>query len=250
MNAIGLGGALKAALLAALLAALVATAWHAVATEPIIDRAIELEEARHGGEHEDEPIVGRGAQRVGLGLALLLYGLSWAFAVGAVFALAQDRLPGATLGRRAALLALAAAWALALLPALTYPANPPGVGDPETIGLRQGLYVVVLVLGVLGTMAAIALGQRLRGRLGSSAWPVTLVAYAAYCAALYATLPPNPDPTPIPADLLAAFRLRSVLGLLIYWGVFAAAFGFLIDRRASRAAGSHRPRTLPEAGQA
>ena len=144
MNPIGLGGALKAAVLAAVLAALAAIAWHAIATEPLIDRAIELEGARHAGEHREEPIVGRGAQRVGLGLALLLYGVSWALALGGTLVLAQDRLPGPTLGRRAALLALAAAWAFAVLPALKYPANPPGVGDPETIGLRQGLYVAVL----------------------------------------------------------------------------------------------------------
>ena len=250
MNAIGLGGALKAALLAAVLAALMATAWHAVATEPVIDRAIELEVARHGGEHEEEPIVSRAAQRVGLGLALLLYGVSWALALGGTLVLAQDRLPGPTLGRRAALLALAAAWAFAVLPALKYPANPPGVGDPETIGLRQGLYVAVLALGVVGAVAALALGRRLHGRLGSAAWLVALVAYGAYCAVLYVALPPNPDPTPIPADLLAAFRLRSVVGLLIYWGLFAAAFGLLVDRRASRAPRNRRRRTLPEAGQA
>ena len=47
-----------AAILAAVLAALVATVWHVVATEPLIDRAIALEDARHAGEAErEEPIV-------------------------------------------------------------------------------------------------------------------------------------------------------------------------------------------------
>ena len=110
--------------------------------------------------------------------------------------------------------------------------------------------MALLALGALGAAAALVLGPRLRGRLGPSAWPLALVAYAAYCAVLYLTLPPNPDPTPVPADLLAAFRLRSVLGLVLYWGVFAAAFGLLVNRRASRNGARPRPRTLPEAGQA
>ena len=216
----------------------------AVAGEGPIGRAIALEA---GGSGE---VFSRGAQQAGGAAGALLFGMAAGALMAVVFALVRHRMAAADDWRAAVTLAATSFATVFLVPFLRYPANPPGVGDPETIGLRQGLYVVVLVLGVLGTMAAIALGQRLRGQLGSSAWPVTLVAYAAYCAALYATLPPNPDPTPIPADLLAAFRLRSVLGLLIYWGVFAAAFGLLVNRRASRNGARPRPRTLPEAGQA
>lgn len=250
-----LGGALKAAVVAAMLAALVATAWHALVTEPLIDRAIKLEEARHGGETE-EPIVSRGAQRVGLGLALGLYGVSWALALGALFTLARAHLPGRSDGHRAALLGLVAFWAVALFPFLKYPANPPGVGDPDTIATRQILYFATLALSALGAFAALALGRRLRaggteGWVGRAAWPIALGAYAVYCAALYAVLPPNLDPTPVPADLLLGFRLSSALGLAAYWLVFSTAFGLLVGRWSDRASTRGRnPRPAPEPGQA
>jgi len=44
-----------------------------------------------------------------------------------------------------ALLALAAFITIALVPMLKYPANPPAVGNPDTIGPRTGLYLSMLV---------------------------------------------------------------------------------------------------------
>ncbi len=223
-----------AAVLGGVLAALVATAWHEVVTEPLVDQAIQLEEARHGGEAE-APVVSRRTQRFGLGLALVLYGASWGLALGGVFALAQRWLPGGSPGRRAVALALAASWGLALLPFLKYPANPPGVGDPETIGMRQALYFALLGLGSLGAPAALAVGNGLSARvrpgwIAGAAWPIAIAGYLVYCGVIYVALPPNPDPTPIPIELLNGFRLRSGLGLLIFWAVFAAAFGYLARR--------------------
>jgi predicted cobalt transporter CbtA len=229
MNArLGLGASLKAALLAAVVAALLATTWHWVVTEPLIDAAIELEQAHHDGEAA-ESVVSRPTQRLGLGLALLLYGVSWALALGGLFSLIQAHLPGGSVGRRAALLGGLAGWTFALLPFLKYPASPPGVGDPDTIGVRQMLYFGILALGVLGAAGTLFAGRRLSGR-GRTGWPIALVGYAVYCLVLYLVLPPNPDPTPIPADLLAGFRLRSGLGLVLYWFAFAVLFGMLVER--------------------
>jgi predicted cobalt transporter CbtA len=239
-----LNAALKAAVLAAVVAALVVTVWHQVVTERLIDAAIELEGAAHVAEAE-EPVVSRGAQRVGLGLALLLYGVSWALVLGAVFTLVQRWLPGGSLGWRATALVALAAWAFALLPFLKYPASPPGVGDPETIGARQALYLAVIVLGALGAVGALLLGHRLEGH-GALGWLAALAAYAAYAALIFLALPPNPDSTPIPADLLAAFRLRTGLGLVLFWAVFAAAFGLLVGRWASPASVGRRPPIVRE----
>src|SRR5438067_12367802 len=86
---LGLGTALKAAVLAALLAALIAAAFHELVSEPLIEQAIQLEAARQPGQPEEE-VVSRPVQRAGLVLALALYGVTWALALGGVFALAQE----------------------------------------------------------------------------------------------------------------------------------------------------------------
>ena len=252
-SSLSLTSSLKAAVLAAVLAALCATAWHSVVTEPVIDAAIELEEARHssGAGDAEQPMVSRNAQRWGLGLALMLYGLSWALALGGVFALSQGGLPGGSAGWRAALLALATFSSVALLPFLKYPPNPPGVGDPETIATRQVLYFGLLALAVLGAGAAFVLERRL-ATSGRPSGPIAFLVYAAYCALLYVALPPNPDPVAVPADLMSSFRLRSGVGLALYWAMFIAAFVWLVQRwtepRGRNALSSPRQPAVPSSG--
>ncbi len=242
---LGLGTSLKAACLAALLAALLATAWHQIATEPLIDQAIVLEGARAAAEHPDaaeEPeVVSRSLQKVGLGLAYLLYGLTWAFILGATFFRAQEILPGRTPALRAGLLGLTAFWAVALLPSLKYPANPPGVGDPNTLDQRQALYFGLIAIAVLGALAAWALWRTLRARrpadwLANNGGWLALGLYAVLCLAAALVLAPNSDPTPVPPDLLFGFRAFSILGHVVFWGTFSAAFGTLVHRWSTRPA--------------
>lgn len=243
MPQIGLGAALKAALLATVLAALIASVWHEIVSEPLIDRAIQLEEARHADAME-EPVVSRGVQKfVGLPLALMLYGLSYALALGAVLSVAQQHLPGDSLGRRAAFLALIVFWGVALLPSLKYPANPPGVGGPGTLHWRETMYYGLSALAVAAAIPALVFWNRVRGRapvriLRQRGGWVAVGAYLLLCLALYLAFPANPDPVPIPAELVAGFRLRSVLGLAMFWGGFALVFGLLVERFG---AGRHAP---------
>jgi predicted cobalt transporter CbtA len=232
-------------LLAAVVAALLATAWHEVVSEPLIEQAIQIEEARQPGVAE-EPVVSRPVQRAGLGLALVLYGITWGLAVGGVFSLAQEHLPGDSFGKRALLFALAVGWAVALLPFLKYPSNPPGVGDPSTLQDRQFWYFASMVLGSLGALAATLLARRMdAGRAsGQSArhpWMIALIAYAVFCVALLVVLPSSSDAAPLPADLLYGFRLRSFLGLVVFWGAFAAVFGHFVQRWSRVASPAPRP---------
>src|SRR5207244_4115068 len=82
--------------------------------------------------HEEMPIVSRDVQKLGLFLGWFLYAVGWACLFGAIYFLAQKWLPGSATWQRGLAMAALAYWAIALLPFLKYPANPPGVGDPAT----------------------------------------------------------------------------------------------------------------------
>ena len=230
MTGPSLGTILKAALLAGLAAGLTVAIFHALATEPVIERAIELEAARASGPAEAEPpLVSRQAQQAGLFVGFVVYGLTWAALFGLAYHLIQQR--GAPGDRRQRLLvALGAYWAVGLLPFLKYPANPPGVGDPETIGYRQALYLAFLGLSVVATVLAVLLGRRLAsGRAdGPRAWPLTLALVAGFGAVLYLALPGNPDPVELPAELVNTFRLLSLVGLTLFWAVLGLFFALLV----------------------
>jgi hypothetical protein len=233
-----LGGVLRTAIVAGLVAGLVASVFHQVLTEAVIDRAIAAEEARAAaqpGHGHDEPVVGRGGQKVGLVVGLLFYGLIWGLLVGvAVYATRDWVPPGWSLGRRGLVVGGLVGWSVALFPFLKYPANPPGVGEPETIGYRQSLYLGFIVLAVLGLAVAASLRRRTAtGDAGG--WIAPVAFYAAWALGLYVLMPPNPDPVQISEAILRPFRALSLTGLVVFWGAFALVLAYLGRQRAHAA---------------
>jgi predicted cobalt transporter CbtA len=221
-----LGAVMRAALIAGVLAGLTAAVFHFVLTEPLIDRAITLETLRHQAEGTyAEPVVSRGTQQAGLFVGYVLYGVTWSLLFGAAFHLVQRWLPGSTPLRRGLILALLGYWSVALLPGLKYPANPPGVGDPETIGYRQALYLGLLALSVAGTAVAVLAAYRARRGWWPSAAVLVVVA-----GLVFLVLPGNPDTIGMPADIVRPFQLLSDAGLTLFWAVMGLAFGLLLPR--------------------
>ena len=232
MTELSLGSTLRAAILAAFFASLVVAGFHRVATEPVIDQAITLEEAAGHDDHAaaDEPIVTRAAQRIGLFFGMVLYGVTWALFFSVAYQLFQRWLPANTAAGRATLLVLAAYLGVALFPFLKYPANPPGVGEPESIALRQGLYLLAIAIGLAGVGLALGIARRLQSRGDATRWLASAGFLAGFGLVAFVVLPANPDPIRLPADIITAFRSLSLLGLTLFWLLFGAAFSWLVRR--------------------
>lgn len=230
-------------LLLGLVAGLIAGAFAFAFGEPRIESAIALEEAAaapagHAGhadeahDHGDGAVVGRPVQKAGLLLATGLYGL----AVGGVFALVYASLRGRVGPRSEGGLGLAAAGvafvAVILVPFVKYPANPPAVGDPETINGRTLLYVVMVLVGLAATAIAVMTARQVT----SGPWARWIAAVSAFLAPVVAAwlLLPAVDEVPegFPATLLWEFRLASLGTQLVFWVAFGALFGWACDRAA------------------
>jgi len=243
-----LGFLLRRGLAAGAVAGVVAAAVIWLVVEPVLRRALALEaaETAHAGHHE-EPLVSRGAQVVGGALTTVVVGVLFGVVFAVVFARLRHRLPGGTDVGRSVVLAALGFGVFSLLPAVTYPANPPGVGDPATVTERTLLYVLSVLMGLLVvTVAAMvhrAIGGR-RLRPGQVVGVDALVVGAGLVAVL-TLLPPSPDPVPagLPADLLWDFRLASLAQLGSMWGTLGLAFGLLLDARAAEPAVQERTST-------
>jgi len=219
---------LKAAVLAGLLAGLAAAGFHWIFTEPLIDRAVEMEEhAREfSGASPAAPVIGRPVQKLGLFIGFLLYGGAWGILFGL---LAYAIRPWfADMGRQGFFLSVLLGWTVAIFPLLKYPANPPGVGATETIGYRQELFLVFIALSLIGTFAA--LGVERSFRRSSRARVVVLVIYLIYLVVIFLTLPFNPDEVRLPVKLVGEFRILSLLGQLLFWTTMGGAFCWLCGR--------------------
>lgn len=234
-------------LLIGLLAGLIAGGFAFTFGEPRVDSAIALEEAaaahhpagtaEHSHDEEEAP-VSRPGQKAGLFLATGLYGL----AVGGIFALVFAGLRGRVGPRSDGRLGLVAAGtafvAVILVPFLKYPANPPAVGDPETINSRTLLYVVMILVG----LAATAIGVATARRVTAGPWARGVAAGVAFLVpviAAWVLLPTvNEVPDGFPATLLWEFRLASLGTQLVFWAAFGVLFGWASDR-------ASRPATVP-----
>lgn len=231
---------LLAVILAGILAGLVAGVFHFVVTEPVIEQAITQEAAMHPEEADEPPVVTRDVQRTGGIVGWVLYGLFMSAIFGAVYALQRPRFGRVGLVLNGLLAALAAYWLVGLAPFLKYPANPPGVGDPETITYRQTLFVLFWVLSVGGALVAGWAYRLLGTRLAApQRWLAVGGVYALYVVLLFSLMPANPDSVTMPAALVSEFRVLSLVGLTLFWLVLGVAFGLLLNslaRPAARAA--------------
>jgi hypothetical protein len=219
-------------MLAGILAGLFAASFAFLAGEPSVDRAIAFETAaaQTAGKSEEPEIVSRAVQRgAGLLTAATVYGAGLGGLFALAFAFANGRVGALEPRAVAALLAVAGFAAVALIPGLKYPPNPPSIGDPETIGARTALYFTMLFSSLLAMILACILKGVLARRLGG--WGAGLVSACAFLAAVVAAalvLPPvNEVPDNFPADLLWRFRLASFGAQAVLWSVLGLCFGAL-----------------------
>src|SRR5215212_5378893 len=160
--------------------------------ERSISRAIALEHARAGGEPTHE-MFSRHVQLAGGAVGTLIAGAAFGVIFAVVFAAIRHRLAGRDDWRRATTLAFVAFVTVSLVPWLKYPANPPAVGDPDTIDQRTALYMVMLVWSVVAAWAGWRLHRwlRARGVADHLRLPAVLLAWPAIVGTGFALLPGN-----------------------------------------------------------
>jgi predicted cobalt transporter CbtA len=236
-------------MLVGLLAGLLVFGFGRIVGEPPVDRAITFEAAldaakakaneAKGMPVEEEPeLVSRPVQAGwGLFTGVVVYATAFGGLFALVFAVADRRV--GKLGPRAvsALLAGAGFVAVYVVPNLKYPANPPSVGEPDTIGVRTALYFIMMALSVAAMAGATMLRQRLAAR--HDGWNATLVAGGCYVVAMIVVQRLLPDidevPDDFPAVVLWQFRMASLGMQLVMWTTIGLVFGALTHRAAMAA---------------
>jgi hypothetical protein len=239
-------------MLAGLLAGVIGFCFASLVGEAPENTAIAFEAYVEYTVHHEEPeaeLVSRPLQSTaGLGTGTLIYGVALGGIFALVFVAAYGRLAPLAARGTAALVGGLGFTAIYLAPFLKYPANPPSVGDPDTISFRTGLYLVMVLVSVAAMVLAVMLRQRLVQRFGG--WDATLIAGGVYLAVLavcYLALPAINEvpqealPTVIdavtdadvtfPPTVLWAFRVSSLGLQVVIWSTIALVFGVLAQRQ-------------------
>ncbi|CAE6755948.1 hypothetical protein R69658_02938 [Paraburkholderia aspalathi] len=229
------GKLLVRGMLAGIAAGLLTFGFARLVGEPQVDQAISFEEKADAakGEAPEPELVSRGTQ-AGLGLltGVVTYGAAFGGLFSLVFAYAYGRV--GTLSARAlsAWLALGAFITLVIVPNIKYPANPPSVGDPETIGMRTGLFFLMIAISLAAMVFSLKVRRRAALKLG--AWNGSIVAgvvFVAIIAAVQLSMPTiNEVPAAFPAVLLWKFRIAAIGMQVIMWTTVGLLFGALVER--------------------
>ena len=220
-------------LLAGIICGLILGGTNLVVTEPFIDQAIDIEiqnaivEGENIGSIE-EITKYRIWQKGGQVLAASILGLSLGSLFALVYAFAWPSIPGSNGIKKGLFLAAIIWFTIFLMPFLKYPANPPTVGDPETIFYRQSLYLVFMATSGLGALVLAFLYKKLSNKKPRKF--IVPVLYGAYISAIFVIMPPNPDLITTPMDLVNNFRIASALTITLFWFLLGAIFGVLWDK--------------------
>ncbi len=222
-------------MLSGLVAGLLALVFAHIFGEPSVVSAIDFESAAQAaaGEAPEPASVSRAVQStIGLATAVLVYAVAFGGLFSLAFAVAYGRIGRLSARATAAVLGLGGYLVVFVVPFLKYPANPPAVGNHDTIGQRTGFYLAMVVASVLLAVAATYLARRLTSRMG--AWNAALTAGAAFVVTvvLVQSLLPTFDEVTdgFPATVLWDFRVASLGTQLIMWATIGLVFGALVAR--------------------
>jgi magnesium-transporting ATPase (P-type) len=203
--------------------------------EPQVERAIAFETSmdRAKGDALEPEIVSRKIQStLGLLTATVVDGTAVGGLFALVFAFAYGRMAVTSPRSLSAVLAGLGFLTIAVIPALKYPANPPSVGNPETIGVRTAAFFLLIIISVAAMLSAVQIERRFHARLGF--WNALLVA-AVFFVIVIATAShflPKFDEVPpaFPVALMWKFRVTALEMQLLLWSVLGFFFGWLADR--------------------
>jgi len=205
-----------------------------VIVEPYLDQAINIENQNlfASGDEEDTSEFWvnyegyRVWQKSGQILAGVILGVSVGSLFGILFALSKNSLPGTNNVKKALILSGIMWITLYLIPFLKYPANPPTVGDGETVVFRAILYLSFIAISGIGAFGFYKLSQKFKNKKKL----IALIGYCIFISVSFVMLPDNPDKITAPMSLVNEFRLMSVLGVSSFWISIGIILGYLWNR--------------------
>ncbi len=188
--------------------------------EPYLDQAIGIENQNlfaSGGEDDNPQFWAeheeyRVWQKSGQVLAGMILGIAMGSLFGIVYALSRNSLPGKNDVSKAVILAGIMWVTIYLIPFLKYPANPPTIGDADTVVLRGILYLSFIAISGFSAVGFSRLYKKFENKKYLS-----FLGYAVFITSVFFIIPPSPDEVTAPMDLVNGFRIMYVMAVTTFW---------------------------------
>tara|TARA_B100000470_G_scaffold56702_1_gene42785 strand:- start:1063 stop:1791 length:729 start_codon:yes stop_codon:yes gene_type:complete len=200
-----------------------------VIVEPFLDDATNIENQNlfASGEESDttefwvEYNSYRSWQKGGQILASTILGASLGSLFGIVFAYSRKSLPSDNNIRKTIVLAGIMWFVLFVIPFLKYPANPPTVGETETVMLRGILYLSFIAISGFSALGF----YQLHKRLEANKKIIAIIGYGIFITSVFFLMPDNPDKITVSTELVDGFRIFTFFTTSIFWLSLALILG-------------------------
>ena len=208
-----------------------------ILVEPYLDQAISIENQTLFATGEEEDTTSfwveynsyRVWQKGGQVLAGAILGTSIAALVGIVFLFVRKSLPEGNNVKKTLILSGLMWFTIFVIPFLKYPANPPTVGDAETVVMRGILFVSFIAISGLGAVAFYQVYKKLQNKKF-----LAFVGYAVFIGVAFFLMPENPDEITAPMDLVEGFRGASFVAVSVYWLTLGLILGGFVEKLQER----------------
>lgn len=202
--------------------------------EPYLDEAIGIENQNLFSSGEEDNTLEfwveyeqyRDWQKGGQILSGVILGTSMGALFGIIFAFSRNSLPGNGNIKKALILAGIMWLTIYFIPFLKYPANPPTVGETDTVVLRAILYLSIIAISGFAALGFFKLYKKLKNQKKV----IAFVGYAIFISLVFIMMPENPDEITAPMDLVYGFRIMSILAVSTYWISLGIILGILWNR--------------------
>jgi predicted cobalt transporter CbtA len=203
-----------------------------VIVEPYLDRAIgiEVQNAIDAGEkvNLEEHNNYRFWQKGGEVAAGTTLGMTFGSLLGIVFVFGRRIISGSNIKK--ALVLSGIIWlVLFMIPAIKYPANPPTVGDPDTINYRQSLFISFILISGFTALGLSVIYTKIKSKTSIKFSTVSII-YSIVMIGVFIVIPPNPDVITAPTDLVNGFRIMSMLTMTVFWIILGITFGLIWEK--------------------
>ena len=197
--------------------------------EPYLDDAINIENQQlfSTGEEIDGPQFWveyyeyRSWQKGGEVLAGAILGTSIGSLFGIVYALSKKSLPSGNNIGKTMILAGLMWFTLFVIPFLKYPANPPTVGDGETVVLRGILYLALIAISGFMAIGFYQIFKRVKAK--NRILPI--IGYGILMTLVFFVMPENPDEISTSMELVNNLRIVAFLTGTVFWFTLALFLG-------------------------
>lgn len=203
-----------------------------VLVEPYLDKAIGIEVQNSINADEEvnleEHVSYRFWQKGGQVAAGTILGMTFGSLLGIVFVFGKKIISGSNIKK--ALVLSGVIWlVIFIIPTIKYPANPPTVGDPDTIYYRQFLSISFILISGFTALGLSIIYTKIKSKISIKFLTVSII-YTIVMIGVFIVTPPNPDKITAPTDLVNGFRIMSMLTMTIFWIILGLTFGLIWEK--------------------